>query len=522
METYDDVMAGVPQLVEETAASFDELPSANGNGAHSSDRDGETPWKDFNAKNDLPSMLRADGWKPVSDGNDEKQQWTRPGKQGGNSATYWKQSGYLKYFTTSVSNTPEELKCDAWGYYVRHKFGGDFKKAAAEYRKQHMPKSERLGQRSDIQANLPECSQARDQAAATAQPESQFRTVSQLYEMDTKNDPTCLLGDRFLCRGGSMLLVGQSGIGKSSLTAQAAVSWALGLDVFGLRPKHALKSVVIQAENDDGDLSEEIQGVLDGLHLAHRRADLDDKVLFFRESVRTADLFTEYVRVQVQLHRPDLLWIDPWLAFLGGDVSDQQTVSKFLRNQLNPIAQEYGCAFVAVHHTGKPPKDNQNRKQSSGDLAYLGIGSSDATNWARAILVLREIEDQLYELRAVKRGRRAGLFETKTANQPGDRAFIQHGESGIFWRAAGAAPGQDEVDARDEEAQEVLDQMGTAAHRWSEVIEIIKKVLGTKTRSTATLFFTKHLKGKLRYHSTKKYTVISPKSEQVRNESDSD
>ena len=58
--------------------------------------------------------------------------------------------------------------------------------------------------------------------------------VANLMKFDTENDPNNLLWQRWLCRGGSCLFVGQSGIGKSSLAMQMAVSWALGKEVFGL------------------------------------------------------------------------------------------------------------------------------------------------------------------------------------------------------------------------------------------------------------------------------------------------
>jgi len=63
-----------------------------------------------------------------------------------------------------------------------------------------------------------------------------------------------LLGNRFLCKGGAMTLVGPSGIGKSSTNVQMDISWAQGKSAFGVQPARPLKLLTIQAENDDGDL----------------------------------------------------------------------------------------------------------------------------------------------------------------------------------------------------------------------------------------------------------------------------
>jgi hypothetical protein len=74
---------------------------------------------------------------------------------------------------------------------------------------------------------------------------------------DTPPDPEkTLLGDRFLCREGGMLFVGPSGIGKTSAGVQQDLLWSMGLPAFGIIPAGPLKILTIQAEDDDGHLSE--------------------------------------------------------------------------------------------------------------------------------------------------------------------------------------------------------------------------------------------------------------------------
>jgi hypothetical protein len=76
-----------------------------------------------------------------------------------------------------------------------------------------------------------------------------------------------LLGNRFLCREGGMLFVGPSGIGKTSAGVQQDLLWSIGLPAFGIVPAGPLKILTIQAEDDDGDLSEIVSGVRAGLQL---------------------------------------------------------------------------------------------------------------------------------------------------------------------------------------------------------------------------------------------------------------
>ena len=84
----------------------------------------------------------------------------------------------------------------------------------------------------------------------------------------TGTDPTELLKQRYLCQGGGLLLVGPTGHGKSSLAMQFMIKWALGQPVLGFEPARPLKSLLIQAENDDGDLAEMKSGVFNGLNLS--------------------------------------------------------------------------------------------------------------------------------------------------------------------------------------------------------------------------------------------------------------
>lgn len=224
-------------------------------------------------------------------------------------------------------------------------------------------------------------------------------------------DPDELIQDRFLCRGGGLLLCGQTGAGKSSLNMQLLIFWALGKPCFGLRPRRPLKSLLVQAENDLIDLAEFRDGVVDGLGLTEEEIALArERIIVVRENARTSiGFFGQTIRPLLREHRPDLLWIDPALAYLGGESNSQKDVGLFLRNLLNPLLTEFRCAAVVVHHGNKPPSGQERPNWKAGDFAYLGGGSAEWANWARAVIVIRSIGHQeIYELRAAKRGRRLG------------------------------------------------------------------------------------------------------------------
>ena len=253
-------------------------------------------------------------------------------------------------------------------------------------------------------------------------------------------DPTQLLGKRWICRGGSALWVGSSGLGKSVLCMQAAITWAIAESFFGINPHgNGLKSLIIQAENDEGDVAESIQGVFKAMNLTEKqKALVMANVTIVRDCTSTGEKFVDRVRRLVEKHKPDLVWIDPLLAFIGGDLSSQETASAFLRNMLNPLSLSAGFSWMLIHHTPKPVREGNGYQ--GADKAYSGFGSSELTNWARSVLTLAPCGDdaegkRIYRLEVTKRGKRSNLNSkgiiAQNAVQP--HVNLRHSDVGLAW-----------------------------------------------------------------------------------------
>lgn len=260
-------------------------------------------------------------------------------------------------------------------------------------------------------------------------------TIDTLRKFKAEEDPSCLIGARWLCRGGSCLFVGPSGVGKSSLSVQAAISWALNRPLFGIPSRRPLKSVFIQAENDDGDLAEMVQGVLSALGIEPGSAEdkqVTENVIFISDASHTGEQFTKNVQKIVDRYSPDLCWFDPMLSFIGDDISKQSVCSQFLRNWLAPISETSGVTWMVMHHAGKPKEDNKGRKNwTKTDQSYAGLGSSEIVNWARAVCILERIDDKNFCLLLAKRGKRA---EARDVNgELTERIWLQHAEKRIEW-----------------------------------------------------------------------------------------
>lgn len=252
-------------------------------------------------------------------------------------------------------------------------------------------------------------------------------------------DPNEIIKDRFLKLGGGMVMAGPTGIGKSSFAMQMAMSFGAGLERFGFKPARPLKSLIVQAENDDGDLYEMQAGVVRGLELtAEQQAEVFARVRFVTIDDLCGDAFLHELARLLELTKPDLLWIDNLLSYLGGEVSSQEVVSKFLRNGLNPLLHRYNCACILIHHTNKPPSGKEKPDWQAGDFAYLGSGSAEIANWARAVIAIRSIgSHDVFELVAGKRGSRLG-WRAEDGSKVYSKTIAHATDGGIYWREVGA------------------------------------------------------------------------------------
>lgn len=278
-------------------------------------------------------------------------------------------------------------------------------------------------------------------------------TFNELLSYDTECDKNTLIGNRWICKGGSVLINAQSGIGKSSLTMQLAIGWAMPRDTpertvfvdlltFGIIPVRPLKSLILQAENDIGDQSEILQSVI-GKYGKHHcdepvRRDLNERLVFYRDNVHSGAEFLRVLEALVIKHQPDIAWIDPLMCYVGDDISDQKVVTEFC-NGLNRISSKTGVVMALIHHL---PKPREGSARTESDLAYAGFGSSALTNWAREVVTLQRVETPPNDpptcsLTMTKRRLRAGMICWDSL-KPASKIHIRHSNEpdkhGMIWQ----------------------------------------------------------------------------------------
>jgi hypothetical protein len=213
---------------------------------------------------------------------------------------------------------------------------------------------------------------------------------------------------------------------------QAAICWGLLKPFTGIEPARRLKSLIIQAENDEEDLAEMRDGLFDEMALTPEERELADKnVLVVTDAGRSGDSFFHEVLVPLlEQHKPvDLVWIDPALSYLGGDSNAQVDVGHFLRQGLNPLLHKYGCGAIVILHEGKPPREPVAQKRAT----YTYAGSAEWANWARAQLSLQETKPGEFTLTAGKRGNR---LKWEPIGDTGTTRHLRHSrkEGVICWQ----------------------------------------------------------------------------------------
>jgi len=253
-----------------------------------------------------------------------------------------------------------------------------------------------------------------------------------------------LIENRFLCRGDAMLFSAETGVGKSSFIAQLCFKFAAGRQCFGLQPAKPLKSLIIQAENNERDLWEEACGIEQGL-IQHEQGwtypefcRADAGVTYVTYSDTNGMKFVEYLDellVSVDV-KPDLLVIDPLFAFAGCDVSAEQgKLSAFLRNGLQPLIRKHKVGCIIVHHTAKPSKEITVRNVNFNE-AYNYAGSAELANWVRGILSLESVytsddtTDKKQRIFCLKSGKRGSRIRHDF------HMWLKWAEDCIFWLPA--------------------------------------------------------------------------------------
>tara|TARA_R110000868_G_scaffold369065_2_gene632301 strand:+ start:397 stop:1701 length:1305 start_codon:yes stop_codon:yes gene_type:complete len=243
------------------------------------------------------------------------------------------------------------------------------------------------------------------------------------------DDKTVLVGKsrRWLCEGYAVSIVGFSGTGKSSLMMQVATAWALGQSVFGLAPVRPLRTLILQAENDGGDIAESWQGSTCKM-TESEKTRLKQNIAIVRDTKHIGGAFPEFLETLILRHQAEVVWIDPLLAYAGFDIADQSLTTEWLRTQVDPVLKRTKAAMIYMHHTTKPKSADDLDSMTPSQLAYLGAGSAEWVNYSRdaGFLYRTKGEPARYKFGFSKRASRCGLENAEGERSKSGFIYLQH------------------------------------------------------------------------------------------------
>lgn len=188
-----------------------------------------------------------------------------------------------------------------------------------------------------------------------------------LADLDAPPAPPDYLVDGLAERGSVVLLAGDSGTGKSILSADLAISVAQGRPWLGRDVKAGRATYI------DGEMSPRL--ALRRLRALGLRSS-DEGVRYWRrpplqlsEPDHVADL-----REEIEANRPDLLVFDSAITLSGCDPNDNRAVADFCAI-VRRLAEEQNLVALIVHHESKQGSSGSDRSTASAARAALGAMS---------------------------------------------------------------------------------------------------------------------------------------------------
>lgn len=225
-----------------------------------------------------------------------------------------------------------------------------------------------------------------------------------------EDDPNVLVFGPWLERGGSALWVSTAGTGKSIASIQFALSVAAGESFCGFRPHGKLSVWIFQSEDSPRRVAQDRLDVI--AELAEKMPDVNweeaaNRVKIITLSGKVGPAFVNELDALLTAaedtgEAPDVIILNPLLAFIGGPITDGGYVTPFLRggevgrqvsDGLQTVIERHRVGLLVFHHTPKPPTDKEiDVWMKSAFPEYQGAGSSDLTNWFRSCVTMMRVK----------------------------------------------------------------------------------------------------------------------------------
>lgn len=223
-----------------------------------------------------------------------------------------------------------------------------------------------------------------------------------------------LLGN-MMVRGEVCGIGGSGGRGKTTLALLASASLATGRPLIGVAPPRPLRVLYLHMEEPDIEFDRRLSAI--ALHYRLSPDDFGDRLVHRGGGLRIvhvdeAGAVVGYpdsgeLRQAVRLHRPDVVFADPFKMTYSGQENSNDAINVVVR-EWKKLAEKYSCAVAIVHHFRKGPVTPGDPDGFRGAGAFV-----DACRTAYTVASLKEEDADRYGLDERERRRIVRMDDAK-------------------------------------------------------------------------------------------------------------
>lgn len=182
----------------------------------------------------------------------------------------------------------------------------------------------------------------------------------------------------FIPYGKLTIIQGDQGDGKTTLVLNLAAKLSKGIGLDEDMQVSEPMNIIYQTAED---------GLADTVKPRLEVADADcEKIMVIDESEKSLSMIDERLEQAIVQTNARLLILDPIQAYLGGGMDmNRANEARDMTKHLGQVAEQTGCAIVLIGHMNK---------NSSGKVAYRGMGSIDFFAVARSVLLVGRVKGQ--------------------------------------------------------------------------------------------------------------------------------
>ena len=187
------------------------------------------------------------------------------------------------------------------------------------------------------------------------------------YETETP-----VIGKGILPAGGSWIIAGESGAGKSMLRLEMGLMLALGHNLWGLKVPKARRVFIVQFENVLPTEKARLQRMLTGLNIEGYPRDLLFSDPTIRLDFKLKSHWADALEMVKQSEADVVIW-DP-LSSLAASVDENNNGEmRRVLDAITEINRKTNSSSIVIHHFGKPSQDQ--------NAAHRARGASSVRDW---------------------------------------------------------------------------------------------------------------------------------------------